>query len=66
MAALPFADKTFDFAYAHHVFEHLPDPKRAFAEMCRIVNAGPIETPFHICRDRIWTAIPSLVGHGAW
>lgn len=45
LAALPFADKSFDFAYAHHVFEHLSDPKKACAEMCRIAHAGVIITP---------------------
>jgi SAM-dependent methyltransferase len=42
---LPFADKEFDFAYSHHVFEHLPEPKKACAEMCRIAKAGAIITP---------------------
>jgi SAM-dependent methyltransferase len=42
---LPFRDKWFDFAYAHHVFEHLPDPKKACAEMMRIAKAGAIITP---------------------
>jgi SAM-dependent methyltransferase len=45
IANLPFADKEFDFAYSHHVFEHLPDPKKACAEMCRIARAGAIITP---------------------
>ena len=45
LAALPFADQEFDFAYSHHVFEHLPDPKRACAEMCRVARAGVIFTP---------------------
>jgi SAM-dependent methyltransferase len=42
---LPFPDKQFDFAYSHHVFEHLPDPKSACAEICRIAHAGAIITP---------------------
>ncbi len=45
LTALPFVDKNFDFAYAHHVFEHLSDPKKACAEMCRIAHAGVIITP---------------------
>lgn len=45
LTALPFADKSFDFAYAHHVFEHLPDPQKACAEMRRIAKAGAIITP---------------------
>lgn len=45
LSSLPFADKEFDFAYSHHVFEHLPDPKKACKEMCRIAGAGAIITP---------------------
>jgi len=42
---LPFADKEFDFAYSHHVFEHLDDPATACKEMIRIAKAGVIITP---------------------
>lgn len=42
---LPFVDKEFDFAYSHHVFEHLPNPKKACAEMMRVAQAGAIITP---------------------
>ena len=42
---LPFPDKEFDFAYSHHAFEHLPDPKKACAEICRIAKSGAIITP---------------------
>lgn len=45
LTALPFPDKAFDFAYSHHVFEHLPDPKRACLEICRIAHRGAIITP---------------------
>jgi SAM-dependent methyltransferase len=45
LGALPFADKAFDVAWASHVFEHLPDPRRACAEMQRIARAGVIVTP---------------------
>lgn len=45
LTALPFHDKEFDFAYSHHAFEHLPNPKKACAEMCRIARAGAIITP---------------------
>lgn len=44
-AALPFADKAFDFAYSHHVFEHLADPAMACREMMRIARSGVIITP---------------------
>ena len=42
---LPFKDKQFDFAYSHHVFEHLEDPATACREMMRIAKAGVIITP---------------------
>ncbi len=43
--ALPFEDKEFDFAYSHHVFERLPDTRKACMEITRIGNAGAIITP---------------------
>ena len=43
--SLPFKDKQFDFAYSHHVFEHLDDPAKACREMMRIAQAGVIITP---------------------
>jgi SAM-dependent methyltransferase len=45
LAALPFRDREFDFAFASHVFEHLPDPEAACAEMARVARAGAIVTP---------------------
>ena len=43
--ALPFSDKSFDFAYASHVFEHVRDPELACWEMMRVAARGYIETP---------------------
>jgi SAM-dependent methyltransferase len=45
LSELPFRDRQFDFAYSHHVFEHLPDPKRACREMQRVARGGVIITP---------------------
>ena len=45
LAALPFGDKEFDFAYSNHAFEHLPYPRKACSEMCRIAERGAIVTP---------------------
>jgi ubiquinone/menaquinone biosynthesis C-methylase UbiE len=42
---LPFNDKEFDFAYSHHVFEHLQDPATACKETMRIAKSGAIITP---------------------
>ena len=38
--SLPFADATFDGAYAVLVLEHLPDPNPTIAEMARVVRPG--------------------------
>jgi ubiquinone/menaquinone biosynthesis C-methylase UbiE len=38
--ALPFADSTFDRAYADRTFQHLADPRRALAEMARVTRPG--------------------------
>lgn len=43
--ALQFPDKSFDFAYATHVFEHVRDPAKACFEMMRVAHRGYIETP---------------------
>lgn len=38
--ALPFADNSFDGCYADGVFEILPDPRQALAEMVRVLRPG--------------------------
>lgn len=38
--ALPFPDNSFDGCYADGVFEILPDPRRALAEMMRVLRPG--------------------------
>jgi SAM-dependent methyltransferase len=43
--ALPFRDKTFEFAYASHVLEHSKDPAKACEELMRVAKAGYVETP---------------------
>lgn len=42
---LPFLNNEFDFAYSHHVFEHLEDPAKACEEMMRIAQSGVIIAP---------------------
>lgn len=42
---MPFADKTFDFAIAFHVLEHVPNPEALLNELQRVSKAGYIETP---------------------
>ena len=42
---LPFADRSFDFAYAINIFHHLTDPEtraRAFAEVVRVLRPGGV------------------------
>jgi malonyl-CoA O-methyltransferase len=40
MTDLPFADSTFDAAYATESLEHAVDIERAVAEMCRVLKPG--------------------------
>ncbi len=40
MTELPFADSTFDCAYATESLEHAVDTERAVAEICRVVKPG--------------------------
>ena len=40
MTELPFADSTFDAAYATESLEHAVDIERAVSEMCRVVKPG--------------------------
>ena len=37
---LPYEDDSFDVAYAHQTLQHLSDPVRALAAMCRVVKPG--------------------------
>ena len=37
---LPFADATYDFVFASHVLEHVPDDKKAIQEIRRILKPG--------------------------
>jgi SAM-dependent methyltransferase len=39
---LPFEDATYDFVFAFHVLEHIPDDKRAIREIRRIIKPGGI------------------------
>ncbi len=49
---LPFADDSFDVAFASHIIEHLDDPRGLLREMDRILKPGGIlrlvcPTPYH-------------------
>lgn len=45
MENMPFKDKEFDFARAHHVIEHTIDPDKACSELIRIAKAGVLNFP---------------------
>ena len=40
-----FLDKQFDFAYCHHVIEHVNDPDKACKELTRIAKEGVLYFP---------------------
>jgi len=40
-----FKDKEFDFAWCHHVIEHVQDPNKACAEIMRIAKTGVFYFP---------------------
>jgi SAM-dependent methyltransferase len=42
LQALPFADASYDVVYASHVLEHVPDDRRAIAEIRRVLRPGGI------------------------
>lgn len=53
LQALPFADGAYDFVYASHVLEHIPDDTRALAEIRRILSPNGIAIlPVPIVADR--------------
>lgn len=62
-AAMPFADREFDYVIASHIAEHVDDPVGLCRELARVGAAGYLETPgwlgdmllrepFHIWRVR--------------
>ena len=44
-AAMPFADKVFDYVICSHVLEHVERPDLVVAELVRVAKAGYIEVP---------------------
>jgi SAM-dependent methyltransferase len=44
-AAMPFADKVFDYSICAHVLEHVVDPGAVVDELVRVSKAGYIEVP---------------------
>jgi predicted SAM-dependent methyltransferase len=46
---IPFPDETFDFIICNHVLEHIPDDRRAIAELHRVLKRGKhavLQTPY--------------------
>jgi SAM-dependent methyltransferase len=59
ITSLPFGDQSYDAVFASHVLEHIPDDKKALAEIRRILRPGgfavlpvPISSPITIEYDR--------------
>ena len=42
---LPFKDKSYDFVFCSHVFEHVDNPQSACEELMRVGKRGYLETP---------------------
>lgn len=69
--ALPFPDGAFDLVLAIEVFEHLPDPHRALAEVARVCSGALIASvPFepiwrfgNIARGRYVRHLGNTPGH---
>ena len=66
---LPFADGSFDRAFAIEVIEHVPNPFGALTELNRVLKSGGVLTlsvpnPYHV-KELIWNLfrIPDHQGH---
>jgi SAM-dependent methyltransferase len=60
---LAFADAAFDLVCAFDVIEHVPDDRRVFAEMSRVLKDGGVlicSMPLHASQ---WTEFDDWVGH---
>jgi SAM-dependent methyltransferase len=62
---LPFADESFELAFGHAVLHHIPDPERAFAELCRVLRPGGT---IAFCGEpsrygHLLAAVPKASGH---
>jgi len=62
----PFLDKSFDFVVCSNLLEDVRDPISVCRELCRVGNAGYIETPSRIreifAKERLFT-LKSLTGN---
>jgi SAM-dependent methyltransferase len=54
LAALPFADGTFDLVYTRFVLVHLADPTAALREQARVVRPGGRLVAYDMVHDGIW------------
>ncbi len=63
IAALPFADETFDLVCALDIIEHVEHDDAALAELVRVAKPGAtllLSAPLYAA---LWTAFDDLVGH---
>jgi predicted SAM-dependent methyltransferase len=52
LARIPFADSTFNAIICNHVFEHIPNDRRAMAELFRVLKPGGwamLQVPISLC-----------------
>ena len=58
LTELPFPDASFDLVYSNGVIHHTRDPRRAFAELARIVKpGGHLDLWLYPRRGRLWETI---------
>ncbi len=70
---LPFADGSFDTVLSTEVIEHTPDPRRAVAQLCRVLKPGGLlvlTVPNRLWRPAILAAtalkLRPYLGHENW
>ena len=63
----PFEDKEFDFVFAMHVVEHIPNPADILSELVRIGKRGFIEVPTPFFDNFVLgNSYPLPHGHATW
>jgi SAM-dependent methyltransferase len=63
LTALPFRDQQFDLVCACDVIEHVPDDRRLFSEMSRVLKDDGVLLCSVPIDSALWTAFDDWVGH---